>query len=158
MSSFHGQTRPDVPRIPQDLATKAYVDGQTHDNFMMLGMSQQQGRTGGLGNTFTGIWNRSGYSNEVNRSFPMGVPGTLSDMRLLVQANTTDGDTIMTNRKNIAPGNMTITIGAGLTGQFTDLTNSDDYVAGDTEAMRLDTSDSTGGSFTMTSASFRYVF
>jgi len=26
MSTFHGITRPDVPRIPQDLATKVYID------------------------------------------------------------------------------------------------------------------------------------
>jgi len=36
MSSFHGVTRPDVPRIPQDLATKLYVDSQLHPEFVII--------------------------------------------------------------------------------------------------------------------------
>jgi len=36
MSSFHGVTRPDVPRIPQDLATKLYVDSQLHPLFQII--------------------------------------------------------------------------------------------------------------------------
>lgn len=41
MSVFHPQTRFDVPRIPQDLATKAYVDERLHPVFQIVKPSDE---------------------------------------------------------------------------------------------------------------------
>jgi len=36
MSVFHGITRPDIPRIPQDLATKGYIDFRERVNQLII--------------------------------------------------------------------------------------------------------------------------
>lgn len=56
---------------------------------------------------------------------------TLSKMYVRIPTNEQTGTSTVTSRKNGADGNMSISIGAGLTGAFTDDVNSDNLVSGD---------------------------
>ncbi len=72
-----------------------------------------------------------GQATETNAQAPMPAPLTIFDISLQVSANGLATATTWVLRVNGADGNSTITVGAGLTGFFEDLTNFDDLVAGD---------------------------
>lgn len=57
--------------------------------------------------------------------------GTLSNLFVLVSANATSASSTVRTRKNVANGNLTVTIGSGATGEFEDDSNTDSVVAGD---------------------------
>lgn len=56
---------------------------------------------------------------------------TLKNLFVRVTLNSLDGSTTVQTRKNAANGNLAVTVGAGATGVFEDLTNSDSLADGD---------------------------
>lgn len=62
---------------------------------------------------------------------------TFTGLRILVSANATTAASTFETRKNQASGGMSITIGAGAIGLFTDLSGSDSCAAGDTMGYAL---------------------
>jgi hypothetical protein len=70
--------------------------------------------------------------------------GTLSNLYFYIPTNTCDGAATVVSRSNGANANQTFTIGAGLTGGFTDSTHSDAIAAGDTFAAQTVVAGTTG--------------
>ena len=68
---------------------------------------------------------------EAENQVTIYTAGTFSFMSVLVGTNTSNGTVTMKFRKNLADGNQLISVGAGLTGEFFDTTNSDTVVSGD---------------------------
>ena len=58
-------------------------------------------------------------------------PGTMKNLGVYISANARTTDTIVRGRKNGANGNLTLTIGAAVTGMLEDTSNTDTVVAGD---------------------------
>ncbi len=56
---------------------------------------------------------------------------TAKNMYVNVSSNSLDGTTTLRVRKNVANGNMLVSVGAGATGQFEDLVNIDRFIASD---------------------------
>lgn len=73
----------------------------------------------------------TGNAQEANAQAPVAGSFRLSFYTVQILANTLGTATEWVFRKNGADGNGLITIGAGLTGVFQDLTNVDDMVLGD---------------------------
>jgi len=131
MSSFHGQTRPDTPRIPQDLATKAYVDGVQGDFFFMgtnvsdavaPTVAEYCGYFGGKTFNFSGVARSTILPNAVK------LDRLFVDNRL----NTADDETIC-SVFNITTDTVTIvtlTIPTLVTGIFSDIVNSVEFASG----------------------------
>lgn len=74
----------------------------------------------------------------------MPTAGTLSGFRVLVQSNARTTTTTCAVRKANADGNQAISIGAGVTGQLSDATNSDSYAVGDILNVRITTGTGVG--------------
>jgi len=159
MSSFHGKTRPDPPRIPQDLATKGYVDDvATHGHVSVVGVTLVDAVAATPNTEFICIFTRTGLANQTgNRrfSFPMAV--VLNLMCVLVNTNTYDTAYTITNMVNEVDANQTVTIPSSTTGKFQDVTNSDSYDNQDDNTIRVDAELVGAGSASTTSISFRAV-
>jgi len=156
MSSFHGQTRPDPPRIPQDLATKGYVDdASTHDHISQVGIGLVDAApTGAV--EYCCIFGRTGLATQENqRQFSMAVNCTLSDLLVVIRTNTLDEEAIITMQVNTPDGNETVTVPAATTGDFSDLVNTDDFVFGESQGYKIDNSATTSGASSITSISNR---
>lgn len=70
-------------------------------------------------------------TTEAHAQYKFKSTGTLKALSLLVSANTTStAATTAVSRINTANGNQTVSVGAGLTGQFQDLTNTDAISSG----------------------------
>lgn len=69
---------------------------------------------------------------DTNTTFLVRAAGTWSNLVGSVPTNAATGTNVVSSRKNSAAGNMTFTVGAGLTGIFEDLTHSDTAASGDT--------------------------
>jgi hypothetical protein len=74
----------------------------------------------------------TGTSTETNKHIVCRTAGTFSKLYVRVKTNTLSGSCTVKSRKNAADGNQSITIGAGLTGEFYDDSNTDSVTAGDT--------------------------
>lgn len=85
-----------------------------------------------LGSTYTPPTGAEALSQVLARS-----SYTMANLFLRVVTNGTTGSSTSTSRKNAAPGNMSVTIGAGLTGTFEDTVNTDSLVTGDLFCERL---------------------
>lgn len=70
-------------------------------------------------------------STEANRQIKFRQAGTISKGWIHVGTSSTSSSSTVRTRKNGANGNITITIGAGLTGDFEDATHTDTIAAGD---------------------------
>lgn len=118
MSSFHGRTRPDEPRIPQDLATKGYVDGRAGDaiQYTSLGFDNNP-----QNNEFFAMNNFGGVAAEDRRQnlFPFAVGGTMQKHFISIVFNTQVVTSTWQFRINSSDANAAISIGAGLLGLFT---------------------------------------
>jgi len=68
---------------------------------------------------------------EVDKAYRFRTAVTLSHLRIYVATNTATGVGVCQFRKNLANGNMVISIGAGLTGEFEDNVNTDVMDVGD---------------------------
>ncbi len=87
----------------------------------------------------------SGDVSETDAQAPAAGNVTIFQMTLQVATNTLGTTTSWVMRKNGADGNGLITVGAGLTGTFQDLTNSDDMVTGDLMAYEYREGGGAGG-------------
>lgn len=70
-------------------------------------------------------------TTETNAQVPQRVAGTHSSLYLNIITNGVTATSTFTFRKNTANGNQTISVGSGVTGEFTDSTHTDAVVAGD---------------------------
>lgn len=80
--------------------------------------------------------NSSGLTEALHTS-AFDAAGTISLLTLIVSANTYSISKTVVLRINGADGNSSITVGAGVTGQFQDAINSDAIAAGDDVCLRL---------------------
>jgi hypothetical protein len=71
-------------------------------------------------------------TTEANAAVRIRASGTLQNVYIVVQTNTRVNDSTVISRKNGSNGNISITIGAGLTGTFSDTTHTDTLTSGDT--------------------------
>jgi hypothetical protein len=94
-----------------------------------------------------------GFSNQTEsvNAYNMTTGGTFSSLGIYVNTNGRAGTTTIRFRHNGANGNQTISIGAGQTGLFQDLTDVDTVVAGDTVTYSV-TMDGGGGSGTFSAS------
>jgi len=102
MSSFHGRTRPDAPRIPQDLATKGYVDGNALIQYS-LGNTFQTDFNKNVFNYLVGMNAANPGGNEGTRRFLMAITATVLKSAMRVRAVTLDEDMTVTLRQDGAP-------------------------------------------------------
>lgn len=86
-----------------------------------------------LGHGFSVINN----SVENNSRTYLRVGGTFSRLYIKIPSNGTTATSTYLLRKNAVNGTLTISIGAGATGEFTDTTHSDSFVSGDRLSTRL---------------------
>lgn len=93
----------------------------------------------------------SGTIPEAAAAVTMRKAATVSKLAIQISSNTRATACTLKSRRNGADGNLTITIGAGLTGHFEDATHSDAIADGDTYCFQIDTS--TGGG----SLSIKYI-
>jgi len=148
MSSFHGRTRPDEPRIPQDLATKGYVDTI---NVCMIGFFNNVNvGTNGVG--YWGLFNGTNRVGFTTAQTDMGLGfGQYINFHCNIRTNTKDGATIVGFRSSGFQTEVSLSVPASTTGEFSvnglTLTfNEDTNIAG-----RIDTLLSTSGNFSMVS-------
>lgn len=90
---------------------------------------------------------RMGDTVEVHKQLKYSVPGVFSKLIAVVSANTTTGSSTIDFRKAAASGNSSVSIGAGATGTFEDLSRSDTIAAGDLVNLRI--VNAAGGSLTL---------
>ncbi|GAI53487.1 unnamed protein product, partial [marine sediment metagenome] len=84
---------------------------------------------------------------EVNTQLLLRQASTLSNLRAYCSINTLDGASTLRLRINGANGNQVLDIGAGTTGDFEDIVNTDAVVSGDRIAHCLTTGGTAGGLF-----------
>gem|GEM_PF-3957455 len=75
-------------------------------------------------------------STEANKRVRFQSAGTLSNLSIKCTTNSTTSSTTFTSRKNSANGNMTISIPAGTTGNYSDTIHTDSVAAGDYLAIK----------------------
>lgn len=95
-----------------------------------------------------------GWYSSVSRSYrstrsPIGAPGTISDLRVDVIANTSNGASVLTLFKNGSSTGLTTTIGAGSTGEFSDNTHTVTVADGDYLEWQFDTTARSSGGITL---------
>lgn len=84
-------------------------------------------------------------ATEANHQITWETAGTIDTLRVMIETNTLIvGGINATSRKNLANGNLTVTIGLGVTGALSDLTHSDSLAVGDEFNYKL-TADAVGG-------------
>ena len=116
--------------------------------------------TGTIGAGFTrffpvGSGNAQGWESIENRAqVKYRTSGTLSNMSVYVGSNTFTGSTTVRLRKNGSNGNQNLTIGAGATGRFVDLINTDSIATGDALCYQFVTP--SVGEMVISSASVQY--
>jgi len=123
MSSFHGQTRPDLARIPQDLATKGYVDSLGSffgSSAGTPGANNDHRYTSPLGNVFRAV------ESQVNAQMPSSF--VIGFMAIKIQLNA-KSDVSIINFVDDGVSVVSVSILAGLTGDF--VTSSNVIVARD---------------------------
>ena len=77
------------------------------------------------------LYSASTSTVEATFQSPLGIDGSLSNMRSNVATNSMTGTTTFAVRKNGQTGNQSLTIGAAATGNFEDVTNKDSFFATD---------------------------
>ena len=83
-------------------------------------------------------------ATEDNTEFIIRFAATLSKLRVFFSANTFNASTTIVSRINAGDGNLTVSIGAGATGEFEDTSNSDTISAGDTVDLAYTEASSSG--------------
>jgi len=115
-------TRFNEPEIPQDLATKGYVDGRAGDaiQYTSLGFDNNP-----QNNEFFAMNNFGGVAAEDRRQnlFPFAVGGTMQKHFISIVFNTQVLTSSWQFRINGADANAVISIGAGLLGIFSQETD-----------------------------------
>jgi len=119
-------TRFNAPEIPQDLATKAYVDGTTGDSFSYVACNVDNGPLDLEWIAYAlGTWNAT--ENKAVDRWPYDVDGTFEKHQHTVNANAQLGAVTINFRIELLDVNAIITIGAGLTGSF--ITTTQDVIS-----------------------------
>lgn len=141
--SFFGRTRPDAPVIPQDLATKLYVDDAgIVGAYFIMGQEDILGAFHGVG--FYSPFDRTSDSTEAAAQMPMTNANTLIGHNLNIQFNTnTTGNSLFNFRDDGADLN-TLTVAFGVTGQFVSGLLSDSIAAGSLVNFSFFTTDGDG--------------
>jgi len=156
MSSFHGQTRPDAPRIPQDLATKDYVDGLAGDFFMLSANIDDEVAAGAT--QFSGYNARAAFgSTLVARSTALPNAVILDRLTAFVDNNNSDDTVIMRGHEVLSDTNKNtiLTVPTLTTGIFRDITNQDVYAQTELPCVEVDASATTAGTTSFSSFSAR---
>lgn len=83
-------------------------------------------------------------TTESTTQATMRTTGTLQSLSVYISANPRTTDTVIGTRKNGAAGGLSVTIGAGLTGLFTDYVGSDSLVSGDLSNLFITTGTGVG--------------
>jgi len=133
MSNFHGQTRPDAPRIPQDLATKLYVDDQNlainfWDQLLALSVNIQS-----QNGNFWNVGDDQASGTRVARQTPIGQDCISRIMKMRIDANSQATDLTFTLEINAVASLQVCTVLAGVTGVFSstvEVTISEDDLIG----------------------------
>ena len=98
----------------------------------LLGATPSSTVNFGAGTRFFGLMGEGASgSAEAAHQYIFRVAATLSKMMANVPVSSTNGDYTYKSRKNTADGAQTVTITAGVTGQFEDTVNTDAIAAGD---------------------------
>jgi len=115
-------TRFNDPEIPQDLATKSYVDGKSGDAFQYTSLGFDNAPQD---NEFFSMNNFGGTAAEDRRQnlFPFAVGGTMEKHFIRINFNTQVLTSTWQFRINSSDANAVISIGAGLLGLFTQETD-----------------------------------
>jgi len=149
-------TRFNAPEIPQDLATKAYVDGLAGD-FFMIG-TNIAAAVAANDTRFTGWYARAGWATaDTLRTtcFPNNI--ILDRFIAHIGINNSDGNTVLSNFEVVGStlGNSSVTIPLATTGIFQDTTNEDSFTIAQLAAIQNDTTDITSGDADIASVSTR---
>lgn len=95
----------------------------------------------------------SSMTTEASGQTTIRTTGTLNSLTTYISANARSSTTTIGSRKNTAAGALSISVGAGLTGLFTDYSNSDSLVSGDLSNYFLTTGTGSGAFLPRTFAS-----
>lgn len=85
------------------------------------------------------------HPTETFRQYRMPRAATIRKLWLYVSSNTINGNSVVTIRKNGVATSITVTIGVGLTGEFSDLVHSVDFAEGDKLSFELTIGGDAGG-------------
>lgn len=150
-------TRFNEPEIPQDLATKGYVDGQTHVASYIIG-TQIIDTIANAATEFTAPFVRLAWNTTSSiRRMLMPVTAIVNNLTVQVSANTKNGEFIITVVNDLINGNGTITVASLATGKFQDLVNSDTIVGNDFLQFEGDSTASSTGTANINSINLRCV-
>lgn len=117
-------TRFNEPEIPQDLATKGYVDNLTSDSSYVLGTAIIDSVTNAIVE-FNAPFERLAWnSSEAIRRFLMPVTAICNNFSVHISTNTKNGEVIYTVHIDLSASIMTVTVPSSTTGKFQDLVNS----------------------------------
>jgi len=126
---YHPQTRSNAPDIPQDLATKAYVDENEIIGLSVSGTNTSN-NIDNLDGQFLGIFGKNNFQAvESIVSVPVASSGTIKRCAVSCTVNTSANNATIRTRIEGSTGNNTITITAGNTGIFS--STADDILAAD---------------------------
>ncbi|MCJ7816756.1 MAG: hypothetical protein MUP55_02760 [Candidatus Aenigmarchaeota archaeon] len=87
----------------------------------------------------------------------MPYDGVLENLAVHISGNNMNGNTVVTANKNGSATTITITIGAGVTGNLYDNTHTASFAQGDSLDTHVDTLASQDAKRTIISASYEYV-
>lgn len=134
-----------------------YIDFQSATRGMYMG-SNSNGTTVSNGQTYYWSPNWPGTLTFTQNQAQMPVPlkCTISNARVFILTNTANFSTVYVLQKNGVDTNISITVGAGVTGWVEDNTNTTDITKGDLINWRI-TSAAGSGSHTSYTAAFDYV-
>jgi len=149
-------TRFNEPEIPQDLATKGYVDSQNLlTDFIFLGASGAVVKSL-FSIEYTHMFGQfNSFSvTEAARKDPVCFDSTLvRHLTFYIRLNTFDASTVCAFRRNEGGQNMFVTVGTTLTGVFQDTTRTDSISNRDFISFQVNSTFSAAGSATFHSVS-----
>jgi len=126
---YHPKTRSDAPDIPQDLATKRYVDDNEIIALSVSGVNTSN-NIDNLDGQFLGMFGKNNFQVvESIVSVPIASSGTIKRCAVSCTVNTSGNNATLKTRIGGSTGNNTITITAGNTGIFSSA--SDDIITED---------------------------
>lgn len=96
-------------------------------------------------------------ANPSSWSKPMPYNGTLENLAVYIRGNDMNGNTVVTANKNGTATTVTLTIGAGVTGNLYDNTHTASFAQGDSHDTHVNTLASLNAKRIVISASYEYV-
>ena len=121
-------------------ATEALISPESRKpNTILTGLEDGQFPAGTFYASFGARWKTA---TEAVAQIPVPFTGMIKNLHLYIFANTVTATTNFTLRKGGANTALTIAVGAGATGAFSDITHAVKVVAGDLITMKIASSDS----------------